>query len=67
MRAYPRRTSEALMVIAAADAIEKQSFDIGRHLYVDATDISPMCFRMTHLQAALRGIIARRSRGAMNS
>lgn len=51
------------MVIAAADALAKQGFDIGRHLYVDATDISPMCFRMTYLQAALRGIPATIRRG----
>ncbi len=51
------------MVIAAADAIARQGFDIGRHLYVDAIDISPMCFRMTYLQAALRGIPATVRRG----
>jgi len=51
------------MVIAAADAIARQGFDIGRHLYVDATDISPMCFRMTYLQASLRGIPATIRRG----
>ncbi len=51
------------MVIAAADAIAKQGFDIGRHLYVDATDISPMCFKMTYLQASLRGIPATIRRG----
>src|ERR1700722_18287157 len=38
------------MIIAAADAIERKSFDIGRQLYVDGTDISPMCFRMSYLQ-----------------
>jgi len=46
------------MVIAAADVIEKQGFDIGRQLYADATDISEFCFRMTYLQLALRGIPA---------
>lgn len=51
------------MIIAAADVIEKQGFDIGRQLYVDATDISPMCFRMTYLQASLRGIPATIRRG----
>ena len=44
------------MIIAAADVITKQGFDIGHQLYVDATDISPMCFKMTYLQAALRGM-----------
>ena len=46
------------MIIAAADVIEKQGFDIGRQLYVDATDLSPMCFKMTYLQISLRGIPA---------
>jgi hypothetical protein len=41
------------MIIAAADVLERQGFDIARQLYVDATDISPMCFRMTYLQASL--------------
>ena len=51
------------MIIAAADVIEKQGFDVGRQLYVDATDISPMCFKMTYLQASLRGIPATIRRG----
>ena len=51
------------MIIAAADVIEKLGFDIGRQLYVDATDISPMCFKMTYLQVALRGIPATVRRG----
>jgi hypothetical protein len=51
------------MIIAAADVIEKQGFDIGQQLYVDATDISPMCFKMTYLQASLRGIPAIIRRG----
>ena len=32
-------------------------------LYVEATDISPMCFRMSYLQASLRGIPATIRRG----
>jgi hypothetical protein len=51
------------MIIAAADVIEKQGFDIGRQLYLDATDISPMCFKMTYLQVSLRGIPATIRRG----
>ena len=51
------------MIIAAADVIEKQGFDIGRQLYVEATDIAPMCFKMTYLQASLRGIPATIRRG----
>jgi len=46
------------MMIAAADVIERQGFDIGRQLYVEATDVSEFCFRMTYLQLALRGISA---------
>ncbi len=51
------------MIVAAADVLEGQGIDIGRQLYVDATDISPMCFKMTYLQAALRGIPATIRRG----
>lgn len=51
------------MIIAAADAIERRGFDIGRQLYVDGTDISAMCFKMTYLQASLRGIPATIRRG----
>ena len=51
------------MIIAAADVIEAKGFDIGRQLYVDATDISPMCFKMSYLQASLRGIPAMIRRG----
>ena len=51
------------MIIAAADVIARQGFDISRQLYVDATDISPMCFKMTYLQASLRGIPATIRRG----
>ena len=35
------------MVIAAADVLARKGYDIGRTLYVDATDISPLCFRMS--------------------
>jgi N-6 DNA Methylase len=51
------------MIIAAADVIERKGFDIGRQLYVDGTDLSPMCFRMSYLQASLRGIPATIRRG----
>ena len=51
------------MIIAAADVIARKGFDIGRQLYVDATDISPMCFKMSYLQASLRGIPATIRRG----
>ncbi len=51
------------MIIAAADVIEARGFDIGRQLYVDGTDISSLCFRMTYLQTSLRGIPATIRRG----
>jgi hypothetical protein len=51
------------MIIAAADVIEHKGFDIGRQLYVDGTDISPMCFKMSYLQTSLRGIPATIRRG----
>jgi hypothetical protein len=51
------------MIIAAADAIEAKGFDIGRQLYVDGTDISPLCFKMAYLQTSLRGIPATIRRG----
>lgn len=51
------------MMIAAADAIERRGFDVGRQLYVEGTDISAMCFKMTYLQASLRGIPATIRRG----
>jgi hypothetical protein len=41
------------MIIAAADVIERRGFDIARQLYVDATDLSPTCFKMSYLQASL--------------
>lgn len=46
------------MIVAAADVIAAKGFDVGRQLYVDGTDISPLCFRMAYLQASLRGIPA---------
>jgi hypothetical protein len=51
------------MVIAVADALEHKGFDIATQLYVDATDISLTCFRMSYLQASLRGIPATIRRG----
>jgi N-6 DNA Methylase len=32
------------MIIAAADVLARKGFDIGQCLYVDAIDISPLCF-----------------------
>lgn len=51
------------MIIAAADVLARKGFDIGTELYVDAIDISPLCFRMSYLQTSLRGIPATIRRG----
>jgi hypothetical protein len=51
------------MIIAAADVLAAKGVDIGQQLYVDGTDLSPMCFRMSYLQASLRGIPATIRRG----
>jgi hypothetical protein len=51
------------MIIAAADALASNGFDTGRHLYVDGTDLSAMCFKMSYIQASLRGIPATIRRG----
>ena len=55
------------MIIAAADVLARKGFDIGTQLYVEAIDISPMCFRMSYLQASLRGIPATIRRGNTSS
>jgi N-6 DNA Methylase len=51
------------MIIAAADVIAHKGFDIRQTLYVDAIDIAAPCFKMTYLQASLRGIPATIRRG----
>lgn len=51
------------MILAAADVLAAKGHDIGQTLYVDATDLAPMCFRMSYLQASLRGIPATIRRG----
>jgi hypothetical protein len=51
------------MIVAAADTIERKGFDIARQFYVEGIDISPLCFRMSYLQASLRGIPATIRRG----
>lgn len=51
------------MILAAADVLASKGHDIGQTLYVDATDLSAMCFRMSYLQASLRGIPATIRRG----
>jgi len=51
------------MIVAAADVLTARGIDIGRHLYIDGIDVSPMCFKMSYVQASLRGIPATIRRG----
>jgi hypothetical protein len=51
------------MVLAAADVLQKQGFDPQSTLYVEATDVALLCFKMTYLQLAVRGVPATVIRG----
>jgi len=46
------------MILAAAEVLKKQGVDIGSQVYVDAIDISSMCFHMAYVQFSLMGIPA---------
>lgn len=46
------------MVLACADVLQEEGYDIGKTMYVQATDISPIAYKMTYLQLAMRGIPA---------
>jgi hypothetical protein len=46
------------MVLAAADVLEKKGCDPRTTLYVEATDVASLCFKMTYLQLAARGVPA---------
>jgi hypothetical protein len=46
------------MVLASADVLQQQGFDLGLHMLVNAVDLAPLCFHMTFLQLTLRGIPA---------
>jgi hypothetical protein len=46
------------MIIAAADVLETKGFDPRSTLYVEALDVAGLCFKMTYLQLALRGVPA---------
>jgi len=46
------------MILAAADVLEAKGIDPRSALYVEALDVSSLCFKMTYLQLALRGIPA---------
>jgi len=46
------------MILAAAENFEEAELDIGKHLWVEATDKSETAYKMTYLQLAFRGIPA---------
>lgn len=46
------------MIIAAADVLATKGFDPQSTLYVEALDVASLCFKMTYLQLALRGVPA---------
>ena len=46
------------MIIAAADVLETKGFDPRSTLDVEALDVAALCFKMTYLQLALRGVPA---------
>lgn len=47
-----------VMLLALADALEKQGFDPGIHMLVNAVDLSQQCYHMTFIQLTWRGIPA---------
>lgn len=51
------------MILACADALQHAGYDPMRHMLVQATDISAMCYHMTYLQFTARGIPALVFRG----
>src|SRR4051794_16424351 len=51
------------MILAAAEVFQRKGFDVGRQMYVEAIDISDLCYKMSYLQASLRGVSATIRRG----
>ena len=51
------------MILAVADILDELGYDPSFHMLVQATDISPLCYHMTYIQLALRGIPAAVIRG----
>ena len=51
------------MILAVADILEKRGYNPSEHMLVQAIDISPLCYHMTYVQLALRGIPAAVIRG----
>ena len=46
------------MVLAAADVLERGGYEPGRHMLVNAVDVSPLCYQMCFLQLTWRGVPA---------
>ena len=46
------------VVLATADARQKEGFDPSMHMLVEAVDLSPLCYHMTYVQLTMRGIPA---------
>jgi hypothetical protein len=46
------------MILAVADVLERRGYDPSCHMLVQATDVSQLCYHMTYLQLAFRGIPA---------
>lgn len=48
-----------VMVLAAADVLQEQGFNPSETLLAEATDVAALCFHMSYIQLAMRGIPAR--------
>jgi len=46
------------MVIAMAEAMKEEGFDISKHLFFQTIDVSHICWRMCYIQLAILGIPA---------
>ena len=51
------------IIIAFAETMKNKGYNYQHQLYVEATDIDDMCFKMTYIQLALLGIPAKVIRG----
>ncbi|WP_439635001.1 N-6 DNA methylase [Oceanicaulis sp.] len=51
------------MILAAADHVEAQGLSVTTSMFVEARDLSDLCFKMSFIQLSLRGIAAQVVRG----
>lgn len=51
------------MIIAAADHLESEGLSVPTSMFVEARDLSDLCFKMCFIQLSLRGIAAQVVRG----